>query len=83
MSDEPLKSEAPASAAAAVTAEDVASIVSSWTGIPLSKLTADEAKAMLGFEDELHKRVVGQEGADILIAWRLPTHPMHPCRHAA
>ena len=43
--------------------EEVAEVVSSWTGIPLSKLTADEAVSMLNFEGELHNRVVGQDGA--------------------
>ena len=40
--------------------EQVAEVVSSWTGIPLSKLTADESAAMLDFEGNLHKRVIGQ-----------------------
>ena len=48
--------------------EDVAQVVSGWTGIPLSKLTADEAEAMLDFEAALHKRVVGQDGAVSAIA---------------
>ena len=43
--------------------EEVAEVVSSWTGIPLSKLTADEAKGMLDFEDNLHRRVIGQDFA--------------------
>jgi len=41
----------------------VAKVVSSWTGIPLSKLTEDEAASMLDFESSLHERVVGQSGA--------------------
>jgi len=47
----------------AVGEAEVAEVVSSWTGIPLSKLTADEAANMLGFEDSLHDRVIGQSGA--------------------
>ena len=38
-----------------VGAEDVAKVVAAWTGIPINKLTADEAKQMLDFEDTLHK----------------------------
>jgi len=48
--------------------EDIAAVVSSWTGIPLSKLTADEAVSMLAFEDLLHERVVGQSFAVSAIA---------------
>ena len=51
-----------------VGAEDVASIVSDWTGIPLSKLTADEAASMLDFEELLHERVIGQNFAVSAIA---------------
>jgi len=43
--------------------EEVAAVVSSWTGIPLAKLTADESAAMLDFEGALHERVIGQSGA--------------------
>ena len=51
-----------------VIAEDVAAVVSEWTGIPLSKLTADEAASMLDFEAILHERVVGQGFAVSAIA---------------
>uniref|UniRef100_A0A7S2ILD5 Clp R domain-containing protein n=1 Tax=Haptolina brevifila TaxID=156173 RepID=A0A7S2ILD5_9EUKA len=47
----------------AVDEEVVAQVVASWTGIPLAKLTADEASAMLNLEEELHRRVIGQHGA--------------------
>ncbi len=43
-----------------VTEEDVAHIVSSWTKIPVSKLAQAETAKLLGMEDQLHKRVIGQ-----------------------
>ena len=43
--------------------EEVAHIVSSWTGIPVNKLTEDEAQRLIHLEDILHRRVVGQEEA--------------------
>ena len=43
--------------------EEVAHIVSIWTGVPVSKLTQDEAQRLIHLEDTLHKRVVGQEEA--------------------
>ncbi|HEU5149178.1 MAG TPA: ATP-dependent Clp protease ATP-binding subunit [Iamia sp.] len=43
--------------------EAVAEVLSIWTGIPVYKLTEEETKKLLGMEDELHKRVVGQEQA--------------------
>ena len=46
-----------------VTAEDIASIVASWTGIPVNKLTETESKKLLELEAELHKRVIGQDEA--------------------
>jgi ATP-dependent Clp protease ATP-binding subunit ClpC len=46
-----------------VTEEDIAHIVSSWTGIPAAKLTADESKRLLNLEQVLHERVVGQDEA--------------------
>ncbi|HEX3466033.1 MAG TPA: ATP-dependent Clp protease ATP-binding subunit, partial [Candidatus Elarobacter sp.] len=44
-----------------VTEEDVAHIVSSWTKIPVSKLAQAETAKLLGMEDQLHKRVIGQD----------------------
>src|SRR5205085_3051189 len=41
--------------------EDIAAIVSRWTGVPVSKLMAGEAQKLLGLEDELHRRVIGQD----------------------
>jgi len=46
-----------------VTENDIAYIVSSWTGIPVNKLTEDESERLLKLEEVLHKRVVGQEEA--------------------
>jgi len=46
-----------------VTEEDIAQIVSSWTGIPVSKLLEEERKKLLNMEEELHRRVVDQEEA--------------------
>jgi len=46
-----------------VTAEDIADVVSRWTGIPISKMLQSEREKLLLLEDELHKRVVGQEEA--------------------
>jgi len=46
-----------------VTAEEIASIVSQWTGIPATQLTQEESARLLGLEDELHRRVVGQDEA--------------------
>ena len=46
-----------------LTSEDVAKVVSSWTGIPVLKLTESEAQKLLNLEEELHKRVIGQEEA--------------------
>lgn len=43
--------------------EDIAGIVSSWTGIPVLKLTEDEAERLINMEDTLHKRVIGQKEA--------------------
>ncbi|MGN1005375.1 MAG: ATP-dependent Clp protease ATP-binding subunit [Aristaeellaceae bacterium] len=43
--------------------EEVAHIVSIWTGVPVSRLTQDEAQRLIHLEDTLHRRVVGQEEA--------------------
>ena len=45
----------------AVTDDEIARIISRWTGIPVTKLTEGERMKLLGLEDELHKRVVGQD----------------------
>ena len=46
-----------------VTAEDIADIVSRWTGIPVSKMLESERQKLLNLEDELHKSVIGQNEA--------------------
>ncbi|WP_413668102.1 ATP-dependent chaperone ClpB [Mucilaginibacter sp. Mucisp86] len=46
-----------------VTADDIAGVVSRWTGIPVSKMIQSEREKLLNLEDELHKRVAGQEEA--------------------
>lgn len=46
-----------------VTAEDIADVVSRWTGIPVSKMLQSEREKLLNLEDELHKRVIGQDEA--------------------
>ena len=51
-----------------VDAEDVAEVVSKWTGIPVSKMLESERSKLLRLEDELHKRVVGQDEAVSAVA---------------
>jgi len=51
-----------------VTEEDIAQIVSSWTGIPIFSLKEEEAQKLLRMEEELHKRIVGQDEAIISIS---------------
>jgi ATP-dependent Clp protease ATP-binding subunit ClpB len=51
-----------------VDAEDIAEIVSKWTGIPVSKMLESERNKLLKLEEELHKRVVGQDDAVIAVA---------------
>ncbi|MEN1968908.1 ATP-dependent protease ATP-binding subunit ClpC [Lentibacillus sp. N15] len=46
-----------------VTIEDIANVVSIWTGVPVAKLTKDESERLLNMEDILHNRVIGQEEA--------------------
>ncbi|TCS81580.1 ATP-dependent Clp protease ATP-binding subunit [Tepidibacillus fermentans] len=46
-----------------VTVEDIAQVVSSWTGIPVSKINEEESERLLKMEDILHQRVIGQEEA--------------------
>ncbi|MBE9107817.1 ATP-dependent chaperone ClpB [Nodosilinea sp. LEGE 07298] len=51
-----------------VTEEDIAEIISKWTGIPVSKLVQSEMAKLLLLEDELHERVIGQEEAVTAVA---------------
>ena len=51
-----------------VNAEDIAEIVSRWTGIPVNKMLQSEREKLLNLEKELHKRVVGQDEAIVAVA---------------
>lgn len=51
-----------------VTAEDIAAVVAHWTGIPVSKITEEESARLLHLEEELHKRLIGQEEAVVAVA---------------
>src|SRR5690606_16925389 len=46
-----------------VTAEDIADIVASWTGIPVKKLAEEESERLIRMEEILHQRVIGQDEA--------------------
>ena len=48
--------------------EDIADIVASWTSIPVTKITEDENKKLANLEEELHKRVIGQNDAVVSIS---------------
>jgi ATP-dependent Clp protease ATP-binding subunit ClpB len=48
--------------------EDIAEVVSRWTGVPVSKLLEGEMKKLLALEDELHQRVIGQDEAVMAVA---------------
>src|SRR5690606_20579241 len=51
-----------------VTNEDIAEIVAKWTGIPVTKMIQSEREKLLKLEDQLHKRVVGQQEAIIAVS---------------
>lgn len=51
-----------------VTDEDIASVVAQWTGIPVSKIAQEESESLLHLEDELHKRVIGQDEAVVAVS---------------
>ncbi|MBQ9386556.1 MAG: AAA family ATPase [Bacteroidaceae bacterium] len=51
-----------------VTADDIAEVVSRWTGIPVNRMLESEREKLLHLEEELHKRVVGQEEAISAVA---------------
>ncbi|MFC2034631.1 ATP-dependent Clp protease ATP-binding subunit [Chloroflexota bacterium] len=51
-----------------VTAEDIAEVVSMWTGIPIVQLSSDETTRLLQMEEVLHKRIIGQDEAIITVA---------------
>lgn len=51
-----------------VTDEDIASVVVQWTGIPVSKIAQEESESLLHLEEELHKRVIGQDEAVVAVS---------------
>ena len=51
-----------------VTEDDIAAVVAQWTGIPVAKIADEESQTLLHLEEELHKRVVGQDGAVTAVA---------------
>ena len=52
----------------AVTEDDIAAVISGWTGVPVAQLTEDEGQRLLHLEDTLHQRVIGQSEAVTAIA---------------
>ena len=53
---------------ATVTDEDVAEVVSMWTGIPVTRLAVEETQRLLHMEEEIHKRIIGQDEAIVNIS---------------
>ncbi|MBI3011992.1 MAG: ATP-dependent Clp protease ATP-binding subunit [Elusimicrobia bacterium] len=51
-----------------ITEEDIATIVSKWTGIPVNRLTEKESEKLLHMEDEIHKRIIGQDEAVSIVS---------------
>ena len=51
-----------------VTEDDIAAVVAQWTGIPVAKIAEEESETLLHLEDELHKRVIGQDDAVTAVA---------------
>ena len=51
-----------------VTEDDIAVVVAQWTGIPVAKIAEEESETLLHLEDELHKRVIGQDDAVTAVA---------------
>ncbi len=56
------------SSAPQVTGEDVAEVVSMWTGVPVTRIAGSEAERLVKMEEELHKRIIGQDEAISVIA---------------
>ena len=46
-----------------LTTQDIANVIESWTKIPVNKITEEETKKLLNLEDNLHKRIIGQNEA--------------------
>ena len=55
--------------------EQIAEVLANWTGIPVYKLTEEETSRLLRMEDELHKRIIGQEDAVKAVAEGDPAYP--------
>ena len=53
---------------ATVTEEDIAEVVSMWTGIPVTRLAAEETERLINMEEDLHKRIIGQDEAIVNIS---------------
>ena len=51
--------------------EQIAEVLGNWTGIPVVKLTEEESSRLLRMEDELHKRIIGQEDAVRAVSWAI------------
>ncbi len=51
-----------------VTEEDIAEVVSMWTGIPVTRLAAEETERLINMEEDLHKRIIGQDEAIVNIS---------------
>jgi len=51
-----------------VTAEDIANVVATWTGIPVNKIRETETEKLMNMEENLHKRVIGQDNAIVAIS---------------
>ena len=64
-----------------VTEDDIADIISRWTGVPVSKLVASEREKLLHLDAELHRRVIGQDEAVEVVADAIqrcgPSDPSH------
>ena len=58
--------------------EQIAEVLANWTGIPVFKLTEEETTRLLRMEDELHKRIIGQEEAVKSVVQGDPPHPGRP-----
>ncbi len=56
-----------------VTEEEIAEVVSRWTGVPVSKMLEGEREKLLRMEDELHRQVVGQDQAITAVSNAVPT----------
>ncbi len=63
-----------------VTSDEIAEVVSAWTGVPVSKMMQGELDKLTGLEGELHKRVIGQDEAVSAVAGSRAPQPRGPLR---